>query len=293
MELSVLIVNYNAEPVLRDCLHAVYRNTVERPLEVLVVDNASSDGSLTMLARDFPEVQVIASQENLGFSRGNNLAIQAARGRYLLLLNNDTLVTPGALDTLLRLIKARPEVGALGPLLRNADGSVQISYGRMIGFRAELLQKLLFALSSRGNPLVARYLEWRARREAHPDWVSGACILLRADVLRQVGALDENFFMYTEEVDLCHRIRNRGYRVLYSPEAEIVHLGGKSTESNSEKAAIEYRRSQLYFYLKHYGRGRVRMLKAYLLPKTALAWLLGGPARRDLNHRLLRLVWDF
>jgi len=293
MELSVLIVNYNAEPVLRDCLDSVYRNTVERPLEVLVVDNASSDGSLAMLAREFPEVRVIASQENLGFSRGNNLAIQAARGRYLLLLNNDTRVTPGALDTLLRLIKARPDVGALGPLLRNADGSVQISYGRMIGFRAELLQKLLFALSSRGNPLVGRYLEWRARREAYPDWVSGACILLRTDVLRQVGPLDENFFMYTEEVDLCHRIRNRGYRVLYSPEAEIVHLGGKSTESNSEKAALEYRRSQLYFYLKHYGRGRVRLLKAYLLPKTALAWVLADPARRDFNHRLLRLVWDF
>lgn len=293
MELSVLIVNYNAEAVLRNCLDSLRRNTVHRPLDMVVVDNASCDGSVAMLAREFPEVRVIASGENLGFSRGNNVAIQAARGKYLLLLNNDTLVPLGAVDTMLRLMKERPDVGALGPLLRNADGSVQISYGRMIGFRAELVQKLLFALSARGNRLVRRYLERRARRPANPDWVSGACIMLRADILREVGLLDENFFMYTEEVDLCHRIRGRGYRVLYTPEAEIVHLGGKSTESNSEKAALEYRRSQLYFYLKHYGRGRVRLLKAYLLPKIALAWALGNRARRDLNSRILRLVWDF
>jgi hypothetical protein len=293
MALSVLIVNFNAEEALRNCLESLYRNTAHRPLEVIVVDNASSDGSLAMVAREFPQVRVLASQENLGFSRGNNLAIQAASGRYLLLLNNDTLVSPGAVDTMLRLMQERDEVGALGPLLRNADGSVQISYGRMIGFRAEFLQKLLFALSARGNPLIRRYLEWRSRRAAYPDWVSGACIMLRADILREVGLLDENFFMYTEEVDLCQRIRRRGYRVFYTPEAEIVHLGGKSTESNSEKAALEYRRSQLYFYLKHYGRARVRLLKAYLVPKVALAWALGSRARRNLNQRLLRLIWDF
>jgi GT2 family glycosyltransferase len=178
-------------------------------------------------------------------------------------------------------------------LTRNEDGSVQISYGSMISFHAELMQKYLSARYEAGSRLFRWYVARRSKKEAYPDWVSGSCLMVRAEILEKAGLFDENFFMYTEEVDLCQRVRNLGYRVLYTPAAEVVHLRGISTETNSEKAALEYRRSQLYFYSKHYGRGKVRLLKVYLLIKLALGWVMGGRAQRPLRGKLLKLVWSY
>jgi GT2 family glycosyltransferase len=293
MELSVLIVNFNTESHLENCLHSLFDNTCERPLEVIVVDNGSTDGSLDMLERRFPQVRAVAMQENVGFARANNLAMREAKGRQLLLLNNDTLVRPGAVDTMLGIMQKRSEIGALGPLLLNEDGSVQISYGRMLSFHAEIVQKLLMARYEAGDRLIRRYVEKRSKREAHPHWVSGACMMLRADMLSETGLFDENIFMYTEDVDLCQRIRKAGYKVLYTPEAEIVHLGGKSRETVSKRVEVEYRRSQLYFYLKHYGRGKVRLLKAYQLAKLILGWAIKGPAQRSLYRQLIEIVWNY
>lgn len=293
MQLSVIIISYNAKNHLKDCLQSLYDHTNTRPFEVIVVDNASTDGSLAMLARDFPKVRTIASPDNIGFAGANNLAMQEANGDFYLLLNNDAVVTPGAVDTMLGLIRGRPDVGVLGPLLRNEDGSVQVSYGRMISLHAEAIQRVLTRGNSRGNPVVRSYIERRSQKEAYPDWVSGACMMLRADVVKTVGYFDDHFFMYSEEVDLCERIRRAGYRVYYTPEAEVVHVGGKSTEANPEKAAFEYRRSQLYFYSKHYGRVRVLLLKAYLLASIAVRWVLGGPIERRLQEILLQLVWKY
>jgi GT2 family glycosyltransferase len=293
MELSVLIVNCNTESHLENCLDSLFENTRQRPLEVIVVDNGSTDGSVGMLERRFPEVRVIVMQENVGFARANNLAMREAKGRFLLLLNSDTLVRSGAVDTMLGIVQKRSEIGALGPLVLNEDGSVQISYGVMLSFRAELLQKLLLARYEAGDRLIRGHVEKRSKREAYPDWVSGACMMLRADILSETGLFDENIFMYTEDVDLCQRVRKAGYRVLYTPEAEIVHLGGKARETLSEKVEMEYRRSQLYFYSKHYGRGKVRLLKGYLLVKLILGWALRGPAQRSLYRQLIEIVWNY
>jgi GT2 family glycosyltransferase len=260
---------------------------------VIVVDNASSDGSLETLAHDFPQVRVIASSENVGFARGNNLAARQAKGHFFLLLNNDTLVPPGSVDAMLRIMQERPEVGVLGPLTRNDDGSVQLSYGRMISFHTELLQRMLSACYEGGNRLAWWYVERKSKKEAYPDWVSGSCLLLRASLLEEVGFLDDHFFMYAEDVDFCQRVRKHGLRVLYTPEAEILHFKGKSRETANEQVELEYRRSQLYFYLKHYGRPKVRLLKAYLLSKFAVRWMLGGAFRRPLHSRLLKLVWGY
>ena len=293
MQLSVIVVSYNAKDHLRHCLRSLYANTTLGPLEVIVVDNASTDGSLAMLARDFPTVRAIASPDNIGFAGANNIAMRAAKGEFFLLLNNDAAVAPGAVDTMLRILKARPDVGVLGPLLRNEDGSVQISYGRMISLHAEAIQRFLFRGQARGNLLVRRYIDRRSKKEAYPDWVSGACMMLRAEILSTVGLFDDRFFMYSEEVDFCERVRRHGYRVMYTPEAEVVHVGGKSTQANPEKAAFEYRRSQLYFYSKHYGRGRVLLLKAYLLLSIFVRWTLGNPTQRRLQVMLLQLVWKY
>ncbi|MGH9462604.1 MAG: glycosyltransferase family 2 protein [Vicinamibacteria bacterium] len=293
MQLSVIIVSYNAKTYLAKCLRDLYEHTRLRPLEVIVVDNASTDGCLAMLARDFPEVKAIASSDNIGFAGANNIAMREATGVFYLLLNNDAVVTLGAVDTMLRIMQEKPEVGALGPLLRNEDGSVQISYGRMISFHTEAIQRFLTKGNARCNPLVRRFIENRSKREAYPDWVSGACMMLRAEILETTGLFDDYFFMYCEEVDLCERIRRAGYRVFYTPEADVIHVGGKSTEANPEKAAFEYRRSQLYFYSKHYGRGRVLLLKAYLLVSIAVRWLLGTRTDRRLQEMLLQLVWKY
>lgn len=293
MQLSVIIISYNAKAHLKGCLQSLYDHTAVDPFEIIVVDNASTDGSLAMLAREFPKVRTIASPDNIGFAGANNLAMREAKGQFFLLLNNDALVTSGAVDTMLRLIQEKPDVGVLGPLLRNEDGSVQVSYGRMISLHAEAIQRVLTRGNTRGNPLVRRYIANRSKKEAYPDWVSGACMMLRADVVKLVGFFDDHFFMYSEEVDLCERIRRAGYRVYYTPQAEVVHIGGKSTEANPEKAAFEYRRSQLYFYSKHYGRVRVLLLKAYLLVSIAVRWVLGNPTQRRLQEMLLQLVWKY
>ena len=293
MELSVIIVNYNARGYLENCLESLFENTRLRPIEVWVVDNASSDGSVEMLRERFPQVQVIESNENLGFGAANNEAMRRAGGRYKLLLNNDTIVHPDAIDTMVRIISERPRVGVLGPLLRNEDGTVQISYGNRVSFFSELSQKRLSARYQAGHPKARKVVESRSREEAHPDWVTGACMMLQAELPEEVRFFDENFFMYLEDVDLCERIRQYGFQVLYSPEAELTHLRGKSVEVNSERVALEYRRSQLYFYSKHYGRTGVRLLKVYLLSKGALDWLLGDSTQRPYWRRFLELVWKY
>lgn len=273
VDLSIIIVNFNSCDYLKSCLSSIREHTLVTSYETFVVDNASQDGSCEMVRREFLWARLIENENNVGFSRANNQAIRESRGEFVLLLNNDTLVLPGAIDVMVGELRSRPKVGVVGCTLRNQDMSVQISFGKMINIRNELVLKLISDRYRRGNRLVKRYLDRRSHREHYPDWVSGACLLVRASALRAVDLMDENFFMYTEEVDLCHRIRQLGYLVLYTPAAEIIHFGGRSTETNLKKTIIEYRRSQLYFYKKHYGRGRMRIVKLYLLMKILWAQL--------------------
>lgn len=291
LDLSIIIVNFNARDYLGECLRSIALNTHRVRYETFVVDNASDDGSCAMVKSEFPWVRLFENATNVGFSRANNQAIRESTGEFVLLLNNDTLVLPQAIDVMVETMRSRPKVGVIGCTLRNSDMSVQISFGRMISMRNELWLKLMSDRYKRGNRLVKRFLEHRSRREHFPDWVSGACLLVRADALRAVDLMDENFFMYTEEVDLCHRIRKLGYRVLYTPKAEIIHFGGRSTETNIAKTIIEYRRSQLYFYKKHYGLPRMRAVKLYLLTKirfSELRLLISRPTHAAADLALLR-----
>ena len=289
-DLSIIIVNFNARDYLESCLQKIQDNTERISYETFVVDNGSADGSCALVREQFPWVELIENEDNVGFSRANNQAIRRSRGRYVLLLNNDTLVLPRAIDTMVAIMEQRPEVGVIGCTLRNSDFSVQISFGRMISMRNELVLKLISDRYKKGNRLVQRYLEHRSRKEHYPDWVSGACLMARADALHAVDLMDENFFMYTEEVDLCHRIRQLGYQVLYTPEAEIIHFGGRSTETNLKKTIIEYRKSQLYFYKKHYGSTRMKLVQQYLLLKIYWMRLRVSLRRSESRDRDLALL---
>jgi len=289
MDLTLAIVSYNAKDELEACLESVFASTRLDSYEVIVADNASTDWTLEMLAARFPRVRVVPSPENLGFGRASNLCWQEAKSSLVLFLNSDTVVSDRALDRLVELARKRPEAGAIGPRLRYPDGEIQMSFGAMPGIASEILQKLWNAGYARGKGPLRAAVRKRYSRERTVDWVSGACLLTRRDTLETVSGFDESFFLYSEDVDLCARIRATGARVLFTPEVEIVHLLGRSVSKNRDRVVYESHRSRLYFYEKHRGALEVLLLKLYLAVKAALLAVL-RPQDRALYGRILALA---
>lgn len=250
--LDIIIVSYNARADLVHCLLSVKKNPPSIPHEVVVVDNASTDGSVEA-ARKIPGVRVVEMGRNAGFSAANNAGIRATSGKLILLLNSDTLVPPGALDTLVAALDRAPRTGVVGPRLVDAEGRPELSFGRMISPFNEWRQK-------RRTP------DWIARetaREQFVDWVSGACLLVRRIDAEAVQLLDERYFLYWEDVDFCTAIRNSGRLVLFTPVAEIVHLRGRSAAGHRSAVNQAYRKGQLAFYEKH-RPGWLPFVRSYL-----------------------------
>lgn len=231
------------------------------------MDNASSDGSAAA-ARRWP-VQVIDAGANRGFAAANNIGIRASRGDALLLLNGDTVVPPGAIDALLRELDGHPEAAVVGPRLVDGEGRAELSFGAMISPLVELRQKRLVAGNARRDPRAMATVEAMTRREQWPDWVTGACLLVRRAAAAAVGLMDERYFMYTEDVDFCAAIRARGGRVLFTPRVEIVHLRGRSAASDPAATRAAYHRSHLAFYEKHHPR-LAPLLKLYRRAETLM-----------------------
>ncbi len=240
--LSIIIVSFNARADLERCLESLRAAPPAAPHEIVVVDNESTDSGVEA-ARSWPNVQVIEAGGNLGFARANNIGIRASTGTNILLLNSDTIVAPGSLDRLLAEFERDATVAVVGPRLVDGGGRAELSFGRMIGPWNELRQKRL---------AQSREVETITRHRHYPDWVSGACLLVRRLDAEAVGGLDERYFMYTEDVDFCAAIRARGRRILFAPEVEIVHLRGRSVTSAPAATLEHYRRSQLAFYRKHH-----------------------------------------
>lgn len=262
-ELTIVIVSYNARTDLERCLISLTTHPPVVSHDIILVDNASSDGSADAVRRGWPNVRVIDAGTNVGFARANNMAIRATASELILLLNSDTVVPAGAVDALVRVLRAHDEVAIAGPRLVDDRGVAELSFGRMIGPFSELTQKILGRGHARGNGVVRRYVERRARREQFPDWVSGACLLVRRRDAEAAGLLDERFFMYGEDVDFCAAVRGLGRRVLFTPAAEIGHRGGRSVAAAPRATEAAYRRSQLTFYAKHRPHW-LPALRAYL-----------------------------
>jgi hypothetical protein len=233
-----------------------------------VVDNASSDGSVEVAREGWPGALVLPQPENLGFARANNVGIRAGSSPLVLLLNGDTLVPAGAVDALVAALEEDPAAAAAGPRLVGADGVPELSFGRMISPWSELQQKLIGRWHARGVPSVRGWVERHTSRRHYPDWVSGACLLVRRADAEAVGLLDERFFMYTEDVDFCAALRRRARRILFTPAAEVVHLRGRSAQSAPAATTALYRRSQLAFYEKHHPAW-TPLLRAYLRARGA------------------------
>ena len=249
--ISAVIVSYNTRELLLQCLESL--RVFSGALETIVVDNDSADGSASAVRERRPDVRLIASPQNLGFSKANNLGLQAATAPYLLVLNSDAAVRAGTLETLAEILDTRPDVGLVGPRTVGADGRCQVSFGPDLTPWNEWRQRKLVLAVKRRDAAALRRLEAMAAAEHEPAWISGSCFLARRDLLLRLGGFDEGFFLYEEDVDLCVRVRKAGFRVLFTPRAEIVHHLGRSMEKASERAREEYRRSHVRFYKKHNG----------------------------------------
>jgi N-acetylglucosaminyl-diphospho-decaprenol L-rhamnosyltransferase len=260
--LSIVIVTYNSIADINACLDSLMRHPPSTDHEIVIVDNASTDGTAAAIRSRWHGVRLIDAAANLGFARANNIGIRQTFGSLILLLNPDTSVPAGSLDTLVAALEARPDVAVAGPRLVGTDGRVELSFGRMLSPLAELRQKFLVE-GSRRRGRIAAYVESITRKPQEVDWVSGACLLVRRADAEAVGLMDERFFMYAEDVDFCASVRARGRRVLFCPAAEIVHRRGRSRATASAATERAYRRSQLAFYEKHHP-GWVAWLRWYL-----------------------------
>jgi N-acetylglucosaminyl-diphospho-decaprenol L-rhamnosyltransferase len=281
LDLAIVVVSYNTCSLTRGCLQSVYRALEDEQLSarVWVVDNASADGSVDMIREEFQQVTLTALAENLGFARGTNLALSSidAEGdppRHVLLLNPDTLVRPGALSQMLGLLDTEPTVGAVGAQLEYGDGSFQ--HG---AFRFPTLWMTFFDFWTINHRLINSRLNGRYPRRLYDagvpfaiDHPLGAAMMIRWEALRQVGLLDEGYYMYCEEIDWCIRARRAGWDVYCAPQARIVHLAGQSTSQFREQMFVALWRSRYRLFQKYYGRAHnlaVRLIVRAGLEKRA------------------------
>jgi N-acetylglucosaminyl-diphospho-decaprenol L-rhamnosyltransferase len=262
-ELTIIIVSFNTRPELEGCLRSLAAAPPAIGHQIVVVDNASVDGTVEALQSNWPGVRLIQMGRNAGFAAANNAGIRATTGEFVALLNSDTLVPPGAMDILLGELAAHSGVAAIGPRLLDESGRPELSFGRMIGPFNELRQKLVVRLHQRGVwPVPALVSRW-TRTPADRDWVSGACLVVRRDAAVAAGLMDERYFLYAEDVDFCAALRRLGYRIRFTPAAEVVHLCGRSRLHRAAATQRAYRRSQLAFYQKHHPAW-APLLRAYL-----------------------------
>ena len=271
-ELSIIIVNWNVRDLLRDCLRSIEAGSDDLTLEVIVVDSASSDGSVEMVRAEFPWVHLMACVENVGFPRGNNIGLAKAAGAYLLLLNPDTLVLENALPAMVAYLRSQPEIGALGPKLLNPDGSIQSSRRRFPTLATGFFESTWL---ERLAPDVLKHyyaLDLPDDVTGDVDWVTGACIMVPRAAYETVGGLDEGYYMYSEELDWCRRIKESGRRVVYYPPARVIHHYGKSSEQAVTARHINFQRAKLRYFRKYHGRGAAMALRGFLL--LSYAWQL-------------------
>lgn len=258
-DLSIVIVNYNVRDLLRDCLRSLGQDLERLRAEVFVVDNASSDGSAEMVAAEFPWVVLIRGSRNVGYSAGNNLALRRAGGRFVLLLNPDTRLPPGALIETIAEMEAHPDIGALGPKLVRADGSLDLACRRSFP-SPEVAFFRLFGLA-RLFPRSARFASYNLLhvdpdQAIDVDSVCGAFMLLRREVIERVGLLDETFRMYGEDLDWAYRIKQAGWRVRYHPAVVVLHYKGQSSRQRPIGSLVAFYHAMHVFYRKHYAPSR-------------------------------------
>jgi GT2 family glycosyltransferase len=253
-QISIVIVSWNTSGLLAGCLQSIEQAMVDFPagnVQTIVVDNASQDGSAEMVRRCFPWVCLVENQENIGFASGNNQAFPVCTGDYVWLLNPDTVLRPGALPALVEFMNAHPSVGAAGSCLIDSDGSLQVSCSPAPTLARELWY--LFHLDQVYPYAEYTLSSWRQDVSRQVDTVQGASMMVRRQVLEQIGGFDTAYFMYSEEVDLCQRIRSAGWQIHWVPQSKVVHYGGQSTQQVATAMFLQLYRSKVMYFEKHQG----------------------------------------
>lgn len=271
-DVSVIIVSYNVRDFLEQCLHSIHRACQHLDAEVLVVDNASRDGSSQMVKSQFPWVQLRENRINLGFAKANNQALRMAKGRYLLLINPDTLAREDTVKRMLEFLQTHPEVGAAGCKILNPDGTLQLSCRRSFPTPWVALSKILglgrlFPRSRFFGKYNLTYLD--PEKISEVDALSGSFMFLRREALQQVGFFDEQYFMYGEDLDLCYRIKSAGWKIYYLPTTQIIHYKGRSTEV-SASTVLDFYRAMYIFVGKHLRRKYLFFLHWFLILGIAI-----------------------
>jgi GT2 family glycosyltransferase len=285
IDLSVVIVSYNTRDLLDACLDAVFRSWGGEGLEVIVVDNASSDDSVAMVRAHLPAAMVIEEAGNAGFARACNDGLRASRGRYVMLLNSDTLALDDALPQIVSFLDAHPDCAVCGPRLLNRDGSRQSS-GYLFTNLADILwESLGLTRSFPNSPIFNRRGQGSSDLDQtrEVDWVSGACLAARRQAIDHVGLLDEGFFMYDEDVDWCRRMKQAGLKVYLCPDARIVHYGRASIVQTAGTVAPQVVASRVRYFRKYHGPGSTLVLR--LLSALGMALRLAALPFRTLGGR--------
>jgi len=292
MDVSVVIVSWNACDVLRGCLHSILEETHDVSFEIIVVDNASRDGSAEMVRNEYPVIKLIENPENRGFAAANNQGIRVASGRYILLLNPDTIILESAICHCVRYADLHMDVGVVGCQVLEDDHRIQPT-----GFSFPSPWTLFLTVSglSRAFPSSRLFgrpeLGWWGRdSEQDLDVISGMFMLVRREAIEQVGLLDEDYFVYTEEADWCYRFFCAGWRRVFTPCARIIHLdgGGKSTSQVSVKMFVQIQKSSMIYYRKHLGLGAWLAAKVIYIVSNSLragAWFVSAAVTRDPSLR--------
>lgn len=285
VRITVCIVAWNVKEDLLTCLRSLFSAAKGVSVEVIVVDNASADGTVDAVREEFPLVQLICNDSNLGFAAATNQAMAAGAGRFLLLLNPDTVLPEGALGELLEVADAHPEAGIVAPKLLNPDGTLQHSCRRFPTPAAALFRHTVLGRLFPNNRWAAEYImaDWPHGEVREVDWVSGACMLVRRELYEEIGPLDEGFFWGCEDVDYCLRAHRAGWKVLYAPSPAIVHRIGASSDQRPARTVIDFHRSMQRLYRKHFARSPVDATLMW-----GAVWLRAGLL---LGSRWARMAW--
>ncbi|UCB52862.1 MAG: glycosyltransferase family 2 protein [Candidatus Zixiibacteriota bacterium] len=253
MDISIVIVTWNSQDFIRQCLGSILATSAESGTEVIVVDNASSDGTARIVRASYPEVNLIENKTNLGYAKANNQGIDQAQGRYVLLLNPDTRLLDHSLSSMYKFMERNPRAGAMGPRLLNPDGSTQASCREFPGFSSLIWE---FSGLSRLFPESKIFGKWRMGyftfdQPREVDQPMGSCLVIRKETLEQVGSFDENFSMFFNDVDLCYRIKNAGWKIYFQPDAQVIHHRGAFTRKVKRKMIWLSHLAFYKFFKKH------------------------------------------
>jgi GT2 family glycosyltransferase len=290
-DLSIILVCWNNKSYLEPCLESLYHPGLQCAFDVVVVDNGSTDGSQEMLREKYPQVRIIQNAENLGLGKASNQGIEVTKGRYILLLNNDTLVNGASFDAMVKFLDDHPQAAGVGGRLLNPDGSPQSFYNHFSTLGEEFLIASRLGESMRPwYPTITHGEEMKS-----VDWIGSACLMLRREALDQVGLLDENYFIYGDEADLQYRLKQAGWEIYFLPSAHTIHYGGRSMNRWSRRKLVY--RGKIRFYQKHYGGFKTAALRVMLVILSLLKMIPWGisiiiPKWRERAGKELRSNWD-